>query len=174
MCAHVCALRDVDSLDLEYSLGLKTPPPGETDVKSVILQQASHFQFLQPCHWGAWNIKCEVKQIKKICGFLTRQRCFPFSSATWRNGEDTVSAPGLTEPEDWSRRRVKEAWGAARLSVFLLDSLPHHHASPVPVVCGNNPVLCWLLYPLFKIKGQSVFREKITTNSEVETVSPPT
>lgn len=71
------------------------------------------------------------KQIKEICGFLTRQRCFPFSSVTQRNGENTVNAAVQIEPEEWSGRHVKAA-------------------SPIPVGCGNNPVLCWLLYSLFK------------------------
>ena len=64
---------------LEAAWGFKNPCSGESDVKSVTPQRATYAQDPLALPLGSIKHQCKVKQIK-ICGFLARQKCFPFSS----------------------------------------------------------------------------------------------
>lgn len=122
--------------------------------------------FLWPCPSGVENIKCNTKQIKEICGFLTRQRCFPFGSIMWRNGEDGINAAVQTQSEKRSSRHVKGAWEQPWLGWFWLVPSFHHH--PRCLWWHRSSVSC---LPSLEIKGQNLCRGKMATNSEGQPIS---
>lgn len=103
-----------------------------------------------------------MKQIKEICGFLARQRCFPFSSVMWRNGEAIRSATVQTE---WTFKLVKETWGATTARMCLMESL-------VPPPSWSHPSSQLAAFPFLEIRRQRLYTGNMATNSERLPISP--
>lgn len=96
------------------------PSPGESDVKSMILLRFAHA--LVPLALPLGSIKHQVQSEtdKNDLWFPDQtQKCFPFSSVMWSNGEDSVDAAGQTQSE----KSRKGSLGAALARTFPIDSL---------------------------------------------------